>query len=157
MGVIKTKVTKADVVVRGTKERPYYVIVYHELGKEYDNEGFGSYSLENVLGWRNEYLELIEEGKEVAKEGTKTLECKACGTRFSPTLERHYVARDCTETGMAAAIGRTKEALWFDAFDCPVCGCQIIAQARKRTVDSLCSEVECDCEECADWSDCEDD
>lgn len=44
-----------------------------------------------------------EEGKEVAEEGTKTLECKVLcvgrGTKFSSTLERYYVARGCMETG----------------------------------------------------------
>ena len=143
MGVTKTKVTKADIVVKGTEERPYYVIVYHELGKEYDNEGFGSYSLENVLEWRNECLELIEEEKEMAVEmaaSTEVLVCNVCGASFKPLANRRYTARDNIVTGAAAALAHREEAL-FDAFDCPVCGCQVIAQERKR------SEVEmaCDC------------
>lgn len=65
--VKKLKVTKADIVVKGNVDKPYYVIVYHEVGKDYDNEGFGSYYLENVFKWRNEELEIVDE-----KEQPKT-------------------------------------------------------------------------------------
>lgn len=58
--VEKTKVTKADIVVKGTADKPYFVIVYHEVGKDYDNEGLGSYILSNVFKWREEYLQLVE-------------------------------------------------------------------------------------------------
>ena len=47
--VEKTKVTKADIVVRGNVNKPYFVIVYNEIGNDYDNEGFGLYNLSNVL------------------------------------------------------------------------------------------------------------
>ena len=56
----KTKVTKADIIVHGTIDKPYYVICYHEVGKDYDNEGFGSYDLSNVFKWREEYLEMVK-------------------------------------------------------------------------------------------------
>ena len=62
--VKKLKVTKADIVARGTIDKPYYVIVYHEVGKDYDNEGFGSYYLENVFKWREEELEIIDENEQ---------------------------------------------------------------------------------------------
>ena len=62
--VKKLKVTKADIVVKGNVDKPYYVIVYHEVGKDYDNEGFGSYYLENVFKWRDEELEMVDEKKQ---------------------------------------------------------------------------------------------
>lgn len=65
--VEKTKVTKADIVVRGNVNKPYFVIVYNEVGKDYDNEGFGSYDLSNVFKWRDECLEIVsgdEDGKD---------------------------------------------------------------------------------------------
>lgn len=65
--VKKLKVTKADIVVKGNVDKPYYVIVYHEVGKDYDHEGFASYYLENVFKWRNEELEIVDE-----KEQPKT-------------------------------------------------------------------------------------
>lgn len=57
-------VTKADIVVKGTIDKPYFVIIYHEVGKEYDNEGFGSYDLNNVFRWREECLKIVEVEKE---------------------------------------------------------------------------------------------
>lgn len=65
--VEKTKVTKADIVVRGNMNKPYFVIVYHEVGSDNNNEGFGSYNLSNVFKWRDEYLEIVsgeEDGKD---------------------------------------------------------------------------------------------
>lgn len=57
----KIKADKIDIVVHGTADKPYYVIVYHEIGKDYDNEGFGSYYLENVFKWKEEYFEIVKE------------------------------------------------------------------------------------------------
>lgn len=57
----KTKVTEAEIIVRGTVDKPYFEIKYHEVGKLYDNIGFGSYILENVFKWKDEYLEIVKE------------------------------------------------------------------------------------------------
>ena len=57
----KIKVTEAYVIIEGTAEKPYYEILYHEVGKDYDSIGFGSYCLGNVRRWKDEYLELIGE------------------------------------------------------------------------------------------------
>lgn len=59
------------------------------------------------------------------------LKCKVCGHEFAATIEKHYVSRDEEQTGIAAISGgrETKE---YDTFDCPQCGCQHIAQDRKR-------------------------
>lgn len=52
------------------------------------------------------------------------LECKICGTKFNAVIERHYLARDNGKTGLAVAFGSTAEECLYDAFDCPMCGCQ---------------------------------
>ena len=59
--VNKIKVTEAYIIVSGAKEKPYFEIRYHEVGKEYSNIGFGSYDLDNVKKWKDEYLELVGE------------------------------------------------------------------------------------------------
>lgn len=56
----RTKVDKAMIIVAGTKEKPYFEILYHEIGKEYDNIGFGSYDLNNVFDWKEQYLEVVK-------------------------------------------------------------------------------------------------
>ena len=65
------------------------------------------------------------------------LECKICGTKFNAVIERHYLARDNGKTGLAVAFGSTAEECLYDAFDCPMCGCQVIAKERKRDYISL--------------------
>lgn len=57
------------------------------------------------------------------------LKCKACGKEFEANLERHYVAKDNEHFGICLS---GTEVNLYDAFDCPVCGCQVIVQERKR-------------------------
>ncbi|MBR6606112.1 MAG: hypothetical protein IKK92_09680 [Prevotella sp.] len=59
------------------------------------------------------------------------LKCNICGSDFIPRIGEHYVAKDCGKTGIATIISDSESKI-YDAFDCPVCGCQIIAQERKR-------------------------
>ena len=61
------------------------------------------------------------------------LECKICGAKFNAVIERHYLARDNGKTGLAVAFGSNSEESLYDAFDCPICGCQVIAKERKRS------------------------
>lgn len=63
--------------------------------------------------------------------GNSTIACKVCGTEFLPTIDSHYVCRDIEVTGLQT-ISRKEEVKQYDAFDCPNCGCQVIAQGRKH-------------------------
>lgn len=60
----KLKVTETEIIVRGTVDKPYFEIKYHEVGKLYNNIGFGSYSLENVFKWKDEYFEIVKSANE---------------------------------------------------------------------------------------------
>lgn len=60
------------------------------------------------------------------------LKCKVCGTEFPTIKERHYIARDNGKTGLSSAFGSNDEEKIYDSFDCPMCGCQVVAQERKR-------------------------
>ena len=68
------------------------------------------------------------------------LKCKICGFDYSPMINEHYVSRDNSESGIATAIKKTEGNL-YDTFDCPVCGCQMIAQERKRVYNETIIEV----------------
>lgn len=59
------------------------------------------------------------------------IECKVCGCEFTPTISKHYIARDDVESGLSTAF-KSAECKLYDSFDCPVCGCQMIVQERKR-------------------------
>lgn len=67
-------------------------------------------------------------------KGTKNIKCNICGSEFVPSIDKHYIARDNGKTGVSEAFSHNEEKL-YDTFDCPVCGCQVIVQERKR-IDS---------------------
>lgn len=59
----KIRVSKADIIVTGTKEKPYFEIDYYDIGKKEEHIGFSSYCLSNVFDWREEYMEMVKEVK----------------------------------------------------------------------------------------------
>lgn len=59
------------------------------------------------------------------------LVCKICESTFIPIIDKHYVAKDNGESGLSTVF-KSVEGNLYDSFDCPVCGCQMIAQERKR-------------------------
>lgn len=79
------------------------------------------------------------------------LKCKICGTEFPAIKERHYIARDNIRTGAFTSISNEEEKI-YDAYDCPMCGSQIIAQERKRNFepDNICDFSDDECEESED-------
>lgn len=62
----------------------------------------------------------------------KKIKCNVCGCEFVPQVKEHYIARTDGKTGVVAVFQSNDETGLFDAFDCPQCGCQVIAQERKR-------------------------
>lgn len=56
----KIKVTSLDIVVNVIDGKPYYSLKYKELGNNYFNVGYSSYSLDYVIAWRNEYFDMIQ-------------------------------------------------------------------------------------------------
>lgn len=76
------------------------------------------------------------------------IKCNVCGCEFPAVADKRYTARDNTRTGLSTAFGHDEEKI-YDAFDCPMCGCQVIAQERKRDY-TPCVEVDYDEEEADD-------
>ena len=70
------------------------------------------------------------------------MKCNVCGTVFPAIRERHYISRDNSKTGLAAALSSTDETALFDTYDCPNCGCQVVAQPRKRNYEPSVSDEE---------------
>lgn len=78
------------------------------------------------------------------------LKCKICGTEFPPVKEKHYICRDNGKVGFAAGLSSKDEEKLYDTFDCPICGCQIVAQDRKRTCSMKMISGSEDVSECKD-------
>lgn len=84
----KTKVESLEIITRMIKDQPYYEIKYKEAGKSYYNIGYSSYNLENVLMWKEECFELVDEkeasGDEMP-ENEEYCEWKDAGECFDNT------------------------------------------------------------------------
>lgn len=55
----KIMVTSLEIIVTGTKEKPYFEIKYKEVGKRYYNVGYSSYDLNNVFAWKEECFTIV--------------------------------------------------------------------------------------------------
>lgn len=66
------------------------------------------------------------------------IKCKVCESEFPPMIEKHYVSRDEGRVGPFANLNKAEEKI-YDTYDCPVCGCQVVVQERKRV---FCQEEE---------------
>lgn len=60
----KIKVSSAEIVVHGTKEKPYYEIEYLDLSDNKIHIGYSSYKLDIVFGYLEKYFEVVEKGEE---------------------------------------------------------------------------------------------
>ena len=61
------------------------------------------------------------------------MKCNVCGHEFEPKKESRYLA---SKTDWQLIGGeQTRD---YECFDCPVCGCQIVAQERFREYAVLC-------------------
>ena len=58
----KIKVSSAEIVVHGTKDKPYYEIEYFDLSDNEMHIGFSSYKLDIVFGYLEKYFEIVEKG-----------------------------------------------------------------------------------------------
>lgn len=65
----KEKVTSAEIVSREVDGKTYYAIKYKKVGKDYYTVGYGSYKLDYVVCWLNEYFEFCGEAKVVVGVG----------------------------------------------------------------------------------------
>lgn len=62
----RKKVSRARIITRKIDEKSYYEIEYKETGKDEYDVGYGSYDLNNVISWFNEYFEFCGEAKVVS-------------------------------------------------------------------------------------------
>jgi len=65
----KIKVTSAEIIVTGTKDKPYFEIKYREVGKEDYSIGYSSYDLNNVFDWKEDCFEIVNQLAEEYKGG----------------------------------------------------------------------------------------
>lgn len=88
----KILVDDLDIIVTGSMEKPYFQIKYHEHGSAPDHYdvGFGSYCLDNVFEWKEEYFEIYNGVKDPGTTNNDLLE----------HLQEVEVALSCIVTAM---------------------------------------------------------
>lgn len=59
----KIKASRAEIVVHGTKEKPYYEIKYIDLSDNETHIGFSSYKLDIVFEYLEKYFEIFDKGE----------------------------------------------------------------------------------------------
>lgn len=60
----KTRVSELYIIVEegmSTEEKPYYSLLYKEIGADHRTIGYASYSLKQVLKWKKEVFEKVSE------------------------------------------------------------------------------------------------
>lgn len=69
-------------------------------------------------------------------EPPKTLVCEVCGSKIVPNKDNRYTATDrpCTGGLSNAITGSYTEPKEYEAYDCKICGCQLIVQERLKKV-----------------------
>lgn len=67
----------------------------------------------------------------------KRYECKVCGSEIIPSKDTRYVVQERLSTGgiSSALSGTYAEPKEYDAFDCNICGCQLVAKERLKRVE----------------------
>lgn len=60
--------------------------------------------------------------------------CKVCGVEFALKKENHYL---CKGNVSVSDAFNGKKAIVFEAFDCPICGCQNVVNERYVNMVSI--------------------
>lgn len=72
------KVTSAEIIVTGTKDKPYFELKYKEVGKNDYTIGYSSYDLNNVFDWKEDCFEIVNELAEEYKPSMTNSGCVDC-------------------------------------------------------------------------------
>ena len=60
----KAKVDSLEIIARTLDDKPYYELKYRQVGKKDYSIGYSSYDLKTVLGYIDEYFEIVESDKQ---------------------------------------------------------------------------------------------
>lgn len=103
----KIKVTSLEIIVTGTKDKPYFEIKYKEVGKEDYHIGYSSYDLNKVLDWKERDFEIVNQ----VKFNEKLLN----GSGWIPCSER--LPSDCAIHEVTAKFSNGKSYTEFAYYD----------------------------------------
>lgn len=101
----KIKVSSAEIVVHGTKERPYYEIKYFDLSDNEMHIGYSSYKLDIVFEYLEKYFDIVDEKGETEQRNYRIvgdlIGRKAVYKAFSDYLNRNYIGEISSQTELS--------------------------------------------------------
>lgn len=69
----KIKATNVMIIVESINDsKPYYCIRYYDVAKKQTYIGYGSYNLDYVVQWKEEFFEIVENNKVAEEYATET-------------------------------------------------------------------------------------
>lgn len=105
----KIKVTSLEIIVTGTKDKPYFEIKYKEVGKEDYKIGYSSYDLNTVFCWKEECFEIVNQLAEEYNNGWIPVSKKLPETNESVLCWAKSTARG----GDVCFVGSCHNGFWF--------------------------------------------
>ena len=109
----KIKTPFAKMIIDGSREKPYFSILYFDPADKDFHIGYSSYYLDYVFNWLNENFEIVEDGnfalsalRPVSRERVEKVwrgceKCNGAGeyTRYAENLTKILLAKYCPHCG----------------------------------------------------------
>nr|DAG65360.1 MAG TPA: hypothetical protein [Caudoviricetes sp.] len=65
ININKAKVDSLEIIAQMLDNKPYYELKYRQIGKKDYSIGYSSYDLKTVLGYIDEYFEIVKSDKQI--------------------------------------------------------------------------------------------
>ena len=148
----KVRVSSAEIVVHGTKEKPYYEIEYFDLSDNEMHIGFSSYKLDVVFGYLAKYFEIMDD-----KEESEHMQDYHIGDLISRKAVLNILTEECVRNSVIASYYAFTDMVAQRVKKLPAAfDREEVIEELKNLKDSLidckdlCGEcIEIECDQCA--------
>ena len=104
----KAKVNSLEIIARMLDNKPYYELKYRQVGKKDYSIGYSSYDLKIVLGYIDEYFEIVESDKRTNADRIRNMsDEELVDTLFNSCLEVMHI----DECPYADNVGMCKKCI----------------------------------------------
>ena len=92
----KAKVNSLEIIARMLDNKPYYELKYRQVGKKDYSIGYSSYDLKIVLGYIDEYFEIVESHKRTNADRIRNMSDEELAEflAYNAYCEECYVEKD---------------------------------------------------------------
>ncbi len=106
----KIKVSSAEIVVHGTREKPYYEIKYHDLSDGQIHIGYSSYNLDFVFDWLEECFEIVNQAADTIEQSSE-----GCGGWIPCSEPPKHTNEVLIFNGKSYSVGYYDGKTWVNA------------------------------------------